>query len=108
MADSAWNDGRLVRVLHPVGKFANGEPRYKRANFDLLFKDFNGDGIEEQYILSPPADRQGFDSERINSALQSREEATEYGFYEKEDFIMDINGFPDEESWPYLHNFGQV
>ena len=108
MADGTWNKGRLVRVLHPVGKFPNGDARYRRANYDLLYSDINGDGIEEQYILTPPADYQGKDTETIQSAVQEHEIGNEYGFYEAEAFIVDVNGFHDVESWPYLHVFGHV
>lgn len=108
MPDGTWNNGRLQRVIVPVGKFANGDERYRRANFDLLFKDFNGDGVEEVYILTPPADRQGNDSETIQSAEQIREEGNEYGFYMQESVILDPSAFPSGDAWPNLHQFDFV
>ena len=66
MGDITFATGRLTRVVHPVGKFANGDNRYRRAQFDFL--KWNISGTEEGYVLAPPADKQTGSSQAVNAA----------------------------------------
>ena len=108
MSNWAFTTGRLTRVLHPVGKFYNGDARYRRAQYDLLHWDSDSDGVEESYVLVPPADKQTGSQESIQSAIQEHEVGAEYGFYQDDAFITDVRGWHDVDSWEYLHVFGFV
>ena len=104
MADWAWTNGRLSRVVHPVGKFSNGEDRYRRAQFDYLAWDITG--TEQQYVLVPNADYQHGVQESINSAVQQHEAGAAFGFYDGSTKIMEAEGSDDTESINGLHSFG--
>lgn len=106
MADWNWATGQLTRVVHPVGKFANGDNRYRRAQFDILKWDISG--TEQTYILTPPADKQDGAQESIASSVQQHENGTQFGFYRSETIIQQIHANHDTDSWTGLHSFGYV
>ena len=106
MGDMSFATGRLTRVVHPVGKFANGDNRYRRAQFDFLKWDISGS--EQQYVLVPPADRQMGSAESIASAVQIHEQGNEFGYYTNNAIVADVNGSHNFETWDGLHSFGHI
>ena len=100
---SIWANGRLKAVYHQIGKHANGQPKYRRAQFDFLIWDSDGDGVPEQYVNVGYTETA---ASEINDTGQEHEVGSFFGFYEPGYEILDPHGHHDEKSWPALHAFG--
>jgi hypothetical protein len=87
-----------------VGIDSFGNPRYRRAQFDILFWDSDSAGTEEQYI-NVPAQVQ-IDSTEINEAGRDFELGNFFGFYGGKRNLVDPSGNGDDETWLGLHSFG--
>ena len=100
-----WSGARVRQVYHHVGKHSNGDNRYRRANFELIKWDSDGDGVEEVYVNA------GAPSELKSIALadtgQEHDFGAMFGHYELGIDIVDFKGFgPDYDSIYSLHAFG--
>ena len=104
MAD-VWASGRLTAVIHPVNKDPVTQERmYRRAQFDFLEWDSDGDGVPERYISVPiyiqPATAQ------FQETGQEWDIGLTFGKYRQGQIIIDASNPGNDDSWYGLHSFG--
>ena len=92
---TVWGSGTLRAVYVYVKKNADGSRRMRRANFDILRWDSNGDGIEETYVNfggTPIGSRTDF-----NDTGKAEELGQMFGFYEDGYDVVEPHGwhYPD-------------
>jgi hypothetical protein len=105
MAETVWETGKLRAVWHPIGKRANGEQRFRRANFDVLQWASTG-GAWDTYIVP-------LGTARITNAdvtlLEAERIGTEFGYYDIEPIVIDVHESDGRsDSWKALHSFGYI
>lgn len=103
MAESIWQKGKLNAVYVPAGMRANGSPRFRRANFDLLSWAASASGPESIYIATI-GDR--VSANAINNAEENL--GSEFGFYELEPIVIEPHQADGSDSWIGLHTMGAV
>jgi len=109
MADSnQFQTGKLHAVYNPVGKTAAGEPRYRRANFDVLEWSSVAGAKRQTYIL--PLGNERITDVDINLEIPETDAhiiGREFGFYDLDFFIVEPGG-DSSDSWKGLHSFGHL
>ena len=112
MASLQFESGRLTPVYHPMGTRSDGEPRYKRANYDILDWAISATGIFDRYVVPLGIERvTGLDlndSDRPDGS-DAIDVGQEFGFYGKTYFIVEPhegNGSKDELF--SIHAFGYL
>ena len=107
MAESIWEGGRLTDVWTPVGRDANGQARYRRANFDLL-SWVSGNGAGELYVLPLGIERISA-ADIVLKGDGSGQIGQEFGYYNSDSLMLDPSqGDGMSDTVQALHTFGFV
>lgn len=108
MAENIWQKGKLQMVFYPVGKRANGEPRYQRAPYDILYWDPTGTSGEQVFVV--PVGSESVNSASVaRSALIEGQERSEFGFYAKEPIFWEPHRSDGKDDTVMsVHSFGNI
>lgn len=101
-----FQTGRLTAIYNQVGNDAAGQPRYVRANFDLLEWASTSSSRRETYVVPLGIERIASEDVQVQNEFQL---GREFGYYQIEPLVLDQhqhNGLTD--NWIGLHGFGPV
>ena len=106
-----FETGKLHAVYHPIGS-VNGEPRFKRANFDVLDWSATSTGIVQRYVLplgfQRVTDSDLNDNDRV-AGSDAIDVGQEFGFYSNKFFVVEQSeGSGQEDSLFSVHSFGYL
>ena len=107
MAETIWEKGRLRSVFEPVGKRANGEVRYRRANFDVLEWASTATGDAELYVI--PLGFGRIEPGQFNVPVHDFNSGSEFGYYTLwRDIVEPHESDGKSDTWKALHGFGAL
>ena len=111
MAALQFESGKLSAVYHPMGT-VNGEPRYKRANYDVLDWGVSSTAVVNRYVMPLGIDRVAAldlnDNDRLD-ASDAIDVGQEFGFYGKQFFIVEPHEADGNSDTLFaLHSFGYL
>lgn len=102
---SVWANGRMTAVFHRIGTDpVTNEPRYRRANFDFLEWDSDGDGVAENYINTSVA--LVTNTTEIQQTGQESDIGLMFGAYREGFEIVDVSNPGENDTWRGLHSIG--
>ena len=113
MASLLFENGTIREVWHPMGEL-NGQPRFKKANWEVLDWASTSAGSVERYIV--PVGFVRFTDADLNDIVSPRTAASdaidvgqEFGFYSFDRFIIEENESDGKkDSFIALHSFGYL
>lgn len=100
-----WASGRLTAVYHPSGRDSvTNERVFRRANYDFLDWDSDGDGVPEQYVVSPALSQ--VVTTEVQQTGQEYDIGLLFGKYRLAFKVVEAANPGSNESWEGLHSFG--
>ena len=103
-AQADFQTGRLTAIYNQVGNDAAGQPRYVRANFDLL-EWAEGSGRRETFVVPLGTERISSDDVGVQAEWQV---GREFGYYTLAPLVLEPHQANGSDSWIGLHGFGPV